>query len=56
LSNLDRWEEVRAVRDDLFKRWPAFSLARFASTVPFDPAITPNWREGLLKAGLVAVS
>jgi tetratricopeptide (TPR) repeat protein len=52
LSNLDRDDEAREVRDALFERWPAFPLSRFRKTVPFDPATAPNWQEGLRRAGL----
>jgi adenylate cyclase len=52
LSNLDREDEARQVRDALFDRWPDFSLSRFGRTVPFDPTVTPNWRQGLRRAGL----
>jgi TolB-like protein/Tfp pilus assembly protein PilF len=52
LSNLRREEEAREARDALFKRWPAFSVSRFGRTVPFDPATTPRWREGLRRAAL----
>ena len=52
LSNVGREDEAREVRDALFERWPDFSLSRFGRTVPFDPATTPTWREGLRRAGL----
>jgi adenylate cyclase len=55
LSNLDREDEAREIRDALFKRWPDFSVSRFKRTVPYDSATTPNWREGLRRAGLNAV-
>lgn len=53
LANLGRDDEAREARDELFCRWPEFSVNRFGRTVPFDPAITPNWREGLRRAGLL---
>jgi tetratricopeptide (TPR) repeat protein len=52
LSNLGRDEEAREARDALMELWPDFSVSRFARMVPFDPAITPRWREGLRKADL----
>jgi len=52
LSNLHRDDEAHAVRTALFERWPAFSVPRFARTVPFDVAVTPRWRDGLRRAGL----
>ena len=52
LSNLDRADEAREVRDALFVRWPDFSLSRFRSTVPFDPSIVPNWVQGLRRGGI----
>jgi tetratricopeptide (TPR) repeat protein len=56
LSNRGREDEAREVRDALFRQWPDFSVSRFGRTVPFDPAITPNWRDGLRRAGLNSVT
>jgi adenylate cyclase len=52
LSNLDRGDEAREVRDALFERWPDFSMSRFARAVPFDAAVASIWRGGLTRAGL----
>jgi adenylate cyclase len=52
LSNLEREDEVRRVRAALFARWPDFSVSRFATTVPFNQANAPKWRQGLRRAGL----